>query len=67
MAEGEHDVVSGLQRSHTVADRFYDTGAFMAQHKRQRHGISLIPHDYVCMAHARPNDSYDHLVVSRFP
>ena len=65
MAVAEHHVIAWHQRPDPRADGFDDARAFVPQHGGQRHRIVLVADDQVGMAHARRDDTYQHLVVHR--
>ena len=65
MAEGEHDMVADRQVAHVFAHRLHDARTFMPCDERQRHGIALVAHDHVGVAHAGADDPHQHLVRLR--
>lgn len=63
VAVGHHHVVAHGQVLHQRAYGLDDARAFVPQHCGQRHGVILVAHDHVGVAHAGGNDTHQHLVT----
>jgi hypothetical protein len=62
---GEDDVIAGLYRSDSRADRFDDTGAFVADDDRRRHWQDAALDAEVAVADAAGDDLDQHLALLR--
>lgn len=65
MPVAEHHMVARLQSPHFRAHGLHNAGAFVPQHGRQGHGVILVAHNQIGVAHAGGHDFHQHFIPLR--
>ena len=65
MPVAEHHMVARLQSPHFGTHGFHNAGAFVPQHGRQGHGVILVAHNQIGVAHAGGHDFHQHFIPLR--
>jgi hypothetical protein len=63
--ERQHHVIARLKRRDALANRFDNSGSFVAEYDRKWNRIHLIADNHVRVAHTRRNNTYKHLLAGR--